>query len=230
MILHDSTSHIYERPRGFLVLEGVNGAGKSTVKRHIESFLVDLGQPFASTREPGGTRLGVELRKILLEHSADAPSLMTELLLFGADRAHHVASHIVPALETGHIVLSDRYYYSTEAFQGFGRGLDRAAVQAVNKLAVGDILPDLVLLLDVDAKTGLERSKRRNDDKDAFEQEEIAFHDRVRQGYLTIAAECAEPVLVIDASQPQSVVVETAMGAVKDWWDALEHAVRSMPG
>jgi len=203
----------FSRPRGFLVLDGVNGAGKTTLMKRIVRHLQERSFPVLSTREPGATALGAELRRILLASKPGTVAPLSEVFLFAADRHNHVKQLIEPALKQGHVVLSDRYYYSTTAFQGYGRELDLNIVQAINDVAIAGCLPDFLLLLDLEPEEGLRRAGLRLDsqDKDGFEQEGLEFHHRLRRGFLEIAKNCAEPVVVLDASLSQDQIwMETA--------------------
>lgn len=210
----------FQLPQGFVVLEGPNGAGKSTLLRGLAAYAESLGIEPRTTFEPGDTELGAEIRKILL--SGQARSAEAELFLFAADRAQHVSSVIRPTMEAKQLVLSDRYLYSTEAFQGFGRGISRAMLQTVNKIAVSGTLPDLVFLLDLEPELGLQRARSRaSADDDSFEDEEIAFHDRLRKGFLELAESRPEPFVVLDAAQSEDRVLEDAAKIFRNYLDAL---------
>lgn len=190
----------FTAPQGFLVLEGVNGAGKTTLQSRIIDHLSAAGRKTVRTREPGSTRLGEQIRGILLS-GAERPCPRSELLLFAADRAEHVEKTIRPALAAGSFVISDRYLYSTTAFQGYGRELDLGMVDTINRTAIDGLEPDFVILLDLDAAEGLRRSAKRGDAaEDAFEAEALAFHERLRRGFLKIAAESKTPFIVLDAT------------------------------
>lgn len=209
----------FPTPRGFIVLDGVNGAGKSTLQKRLAAYLESQHFRVLCTYEPGDSALGRGLRTLLLEQRVEPIHPEAEMFLFSADRRQHVARVIEPALQAGTIVLSDRYYYSTAAFQGYGRGLDLNKVAQVNALAISGCIPDLVLLLDLDPREGLRRTGRRSisgeqPGKDTFEDEEIAFHDRLRQGFLEIAENAKEPFLVLDAKQGPEVVFTQALGVV----------------
>ena len=202
-----SPSELPRIPR-FVVLEGVNGAGKSTLQRRLQAELVRSGLEVTMTHEPGATPIGKEIRSLLLGDRAPHRDPLTELLLFTADRAEHVRSVIRPALARGAHVLCDRYFYSTIAFQGYGRGLDRAVIQQLTNIAVGETLPDLVILLNLDPASGLRRTRGRVD-SDAFEREELAFHERLHAGFLTLADDRPERFLVVDAMQSADAVFES---------------------
>jgi dTMP kinase len=187
----------------FITFEGIDGSGKSTQLRMLASELRLRGHEVVSTREPGGTPLGTQLRVALLE-SQEQIDPLAELLLYAADRAQHVRALVRPALEMGHIVLSDRYADATVAYQGAGRGFPPELVREVVELATGGLQPDLTLIFDLTASESSQRAKRRErkgKDRDRIDSEDIPFHARVRDAYLQIAA--AEParVRVVDASR-----------------------------
>ncbi len=220
----DTKSLSFENPSGFIVLEGVNGGGKSTLQKRLAEHAGKLGHPVLCTREPGGTALGMQLRALVQEGRAGKITGRAELLLFSADRAEHVEQVIRPAIAAGTIVLCDRYFYSTTAFQGYGRGLNLELVRRVNEAAVGGCLPDLVLLLDIDPAAGLARNKKTGESLlcDTFELEDLEFHRRIREGFLSIAEESLTPFVVIDASRsPEDVfeesriILERFLGSLK---------------
>lgn len=178
----------------FITFEGGEGCGKSTQARALQRRLLSLGLPAILTHEPGGTPLGNDLRRWLKGEGEIDP--LTELLLFNASRAHLVSQVIRPALDGGSIVICDRFFHSTVAYQGYGRGLDLGLIETVNNIATQGLRPDLIVLLDIAAEQGLKRKNLR----DRFEREEIAFHQRVRQGYLGMAKKDPQRWLVIDGS------------------------------
>jgi dTMP kinase len=191
-------------PKGFLVLDGVNGAGKTTLLKKILQHLADNNKTVKATREPGATELGVNLRRLLLENPHEQPCSLAEMFLFAADRAEHVNKLIRPAINRGELVVSDRYYYSTVAFQGYGRKLDLEMTYSINQIAIDGMLPDLVLLLDLDPAEGLKRTTtRRTEDcgKDSFEREALEFHRAIREGFLEIARTAPEQFYLVDASK-----------------------------
>lgn len=196
------TYRLSNRTAPFVVFEGINGCGKTTLYRSISARVRQARYPVCDTREPGGTPLGVELRKLLLEWTGEKKSDRAELLLFAADRAEHVDKVIRPALAEGKWVLCDRFLYSTVTFQGHGRGIRRDWIDRANELAVQDTYPDLVVLLDLDPAEALERvAARTGNGKDAFEDEELSFHARIRDGFLECADVSAVPFLVLDATK-----------------------------
>ena len=209
----DSSSINVSNPNGFIVLEGVNGAGKTTLQKALERHCRSKGREVVTTREPGGTPFGKQIRSLLLEEQEYKLTHKSELYLFAADRAHHVETLIRPALESNCIVLCDRYFYSTLAFQGYGRGIDLKLISDLNEQAVSHLFPDLVILLDLDPEDGLERN-RGDAEQDSFEQEQIDFHKRIRDGFLKIAKTRKEPFFIIDAKLPAEAVAEEAIKAL----------------
>ncbi len=185
----------------WITFEGGDGSGKTTQAALLEEWLQARGRTVVRTREPGGTEVGVLIRDIVLHHRGDiAPR--AEALLYAADRAHHVASHVRPALERGEVVIQDRYLDSSVAYQGAGRVLDAREVRDLSLWATGGALPDLTVLLDLDPAAA--RARLDADDKpfDRLEAEKAEFHERVRAAYLELAA--AEPArfVVLDATLP----------------------------
>lgn len=189
----------------FVTLEGTEGVGKSTNIACIERWLSSRGIDFISTREPGGTELGEELRTLLLRHRSQSVDVMTELLLMFAARAQHLSEKILPALTKGTWVLCDRFTDATFAYQGSGRGIDTRLIQTLADLVQGELQPDLTLVLDIDPAVGLARVQQRGE-RDRFEAEETAFFTRVRQGYYQQIASQPERFRVIDASQNEQRV------------------------
>lgn len=189
----------------FVTLEGTEGVGKSTNIACIERWLSSRGIDFISTREPGGTELGEELRTLLLSHRSQSVDVMTELLLMFAARAQHLSEKILPALAKGTWVLCDRFTDATFAYQGSGRGIDTRLIQTLADLVQGELQPDLTLVLDIDPEVGLARVQARGE-RDRFEAEEIAFFTRVRQGYYRQIASQPERFRVIDAAQNEQRV------------------------
>ncbi|MFC0360085.1 dTMP kinase [Kytococcus schroeteri] len=199
-------------PAGVLVvLEGGDGAGKSTqIARLVEHLgAAHPAREVVVTREPGGTPLGARIRELLLHGDHVAPR--AEALLFAADRAHHVASLVRPALERGAVVVGDRYVDSSVAYQGAGRALDATEVASISRWATEGLVPHLTVLLDVDPQEG---RRRRGGRDDRLEAESAAFHARVREHFLALAAAAPERYLVLDAARPAADLAAEVAGAV----------------
>ena len=182
----------------FITLEGGDGSGKSTQIRHLIGFLEEQGRTVVESREPGGTDLGLELREIVL-HRRGHIAPRAEALLYAADRAHNIATKVRPALEAGSIVVQDRYIDSSVAYQGAGRVLDAEEVRGISVWATEGLTPDLTILLDLDPAIG--RARIAGGKYDRLEEEKGEFHDRVRAGYLALAAAEPQRFLVLDATR-----------------------------
>jgi dTMP kinase len=185
----------------FITLEGGDGSGKTTQAELLRAWLATEGRVVVRTREPGGTEVGVEVREIVLHHRGDITP-RAEALLYAADRAHHVATIVRPALERGEVVIQDRYVDSSVAYQGVGRVLDPDAVRALSEWATEGLSPDLTILLDLDADAARGRLDEARTRYDRLEAEASEFHDRVRDAYLAIADREPDRFLVVDASRP----------------------------
>jgi dTMP kinase len=194
----------------FITLEGGEGSGKSTLAGALASRLKQRGHGVCLTREPGGTELGLAVKRLL--EGERAPTPLAELLLFAADRAQHVHKVIAPALVAGKIVVCDRFADSTLAYQGIGRGLDVALIRRLNEEATGGLKPDLTLLLDLSQEAGLTREGAQ---LDVTGREPVEFHQRVREGFLALAGEEPERFVVIDAALTPEDVTKQAMAAVE---------------
>ena len=197
----------------FITVEGIEGSGKSTVMPVAFGLIARAGHEVVMTREPGGTELGEEVRRLLLGHRAQAMSADTELLLMFAARAEHLARVVRPALDGGRWVLCDRFTDATYAYQGGGRGLPYARIAALEQWVQGGLAPDLTLLLDVPVAIGLARAAKRGA-PDRFETEDLTFHERVRAAYLELARADPERFRVIDASRPPAEVQAALAGAL----------------
>jgi dTMP kinase len=190
----------------FITFEGGEGSGKSYQARALYRRLTDLAIPVRLTREPGGTPFGERLGRWLKRAGDTEIAPLTELMLFNACRAQSVAEVIKPALASGKVVISDRYADSTTVYQGYGRGLDLAMVRVVNKAATQGLKPDLTILLDIAAEEGLARKLAGK--RDRFEREALAFHRKIRQGYLKLAEAEPKRWLVIDGAQPKKKIAD----------------------
>nr|WP_290668390.1 dTMP kinase [Ardenticatena sp.] len=202
----------------FITFEGPEGAGKTTVIRAVAEHLRQQGYDVVRTREPGGTPIGDHIRAILLAPDNDTMHPETELLLFSAARAQHVRERILPALDRGAIVLCDRFADSTLAYQGYGRGLALDALYTITEFATGGLTPDLTILLDIDPAEGLARRRAahaQGAEWNRIDNDEIALHQRVREGYLHLAAAHPERWVVIDASAPIEDVVAHVLAAIE---------------
>jgi dTMP kinase len=184
----------------FISIEGIDGVGKSTQADLLEAFLREQGKTVVRTLEPGGTELGQEIRHLLLHRKGDvAPR--AEALLYAADRAHHVATKVRPALARGEVVITDRYLDSSVAYQGAGRVLNQSEVREISMFAVENLLPDLTILLDLDAAASMARRAKTGTEPDRLEREKVEFFEAVRAGYLKLAADEPERFIVIPATQ-----------------------------
>ncbi len=191
----------------FITLEGIEGSGKTSQMGRLQQFLEDRGVECVSTRQPGGTRIGENIRTILLDPSNSALVPSAELLLYMADRAQHIFELIKPSLAAGKTVLCDRYFDATLVYQGFARELNLELIRQLHKLLFDDLKPDITLLLDLSPQTGLERAweqlntGQRAGHESRFEAETIAFHEKVRAGYLELARLEPDRIQIIDAAQ-----------------------------
>ncbi|MDB9444978.1 dTMP kinase [Anabaena sp. CS-542/02] len=190
-----------------IIFEGVEGCGKTSQMQLCAQWLESLGIPVLMTREPGGTELGLHLRGILLNNPENIPiSQVTELLLYAADRSQHVAQELKPHLAAGKYILCDRYTHSTTAYQGYGRGLNINLINQLNHIATEGLESDLTIWLDVDVEVGLARKQAAVGGLDRIEQETIAFHRRVQQGYADLAALYPSEIVRVDGSlTPEAV-------------------------
>jgi dTMP kinase len=212
----------------FITFEGPEGSGKSTHIKLLKAFLETRGIEVVMTREPGGTPLGEEIRKILQHDHSEAPVPCAEVLLFLASRAQHVERLIRPALAEGKWVLCDRFDDSTLAYQGYGRGFAMEGLRAVNAFAISGLRPDLTVLLDVSPKTSRERLAVRHaataTAPDRIEREAAAFHERVRNGFLLLAAEEPDRMEVISAERDCEAVAADVRRAVENkLFRTIEH-------
>jgi dTMP kinase len=205
-------------PGFFVSFEGIEGCGKSTQVKLLAEALRAEGHEVVVTREPGGTSIGQTLRRILLEPLATPLAPGAEVLLMLADRAQHVQDVIAPGLRANKIVISDRFVDSTTAYQGYGRGMDLDLLARLNTFACGGYIPKLTLLLDVPVAEGLRRAQQRRGGTvaDHFEAESVAFHERVRTGFLEVARIEPQRVYVIDTTRPVDIVQQEILVVVQE--------------
>ena len=197
----------------FIAFEGGEGAGKSTQTTLLADWLAASGRAVCVTHEPGDTAVGQQLREILLGHETGELAPRTEALLYAADRAEHVARVVRPALERGETVITDRYIDSSLAYQGAGRSLSVSEIEQLSAWATGSLLPDLTVVLDIDPAIGLRRFKTP---ADRLEAEPLAFHQRVREQFLALAAREPGRYLVVDAAKPAPEIHALACSRVKE--------------
>jgi dTMP kinase len=202
----------------FITFEGIEGSGKSTQIALLCDHLTQSGHTVTLTREPGGTPVGDRIRSILLDPANRALDPAAELLLYAASRAQHIREVILPALEAGRIVLCDRFSDATLAYQGHGRGLSLSMIGELDRIVTAELRPHLTILIDIDARTGLRRARGRNAERGLaaearFENEDIAFHTRVRDGYLLLAGREPERIRLVQGDLPP---------------DEVHHAVREI--
>ncbi len=190
----------------FITFEGGEGCGKRVQAKALYDRLTQAAIPVILTHEPGGTTLGDEISHWLKWNEELDISPLTELLLFNASRSQLIYELIKPNLEKGKVVICDRYADSTVAYQGYGRGLDLEVIRTINNTATNGLLPILTVLLDLPAEKGFAR--KQADRQDRFEQEDIAFHKKIHQGYLELAASGPQRWLIIDAGQPKEKIAE----------------------
>jgi len=208
----------------FITFEGVEGCGKTTQIRRLAEALRQKGQSVTLTREPGGCPISDKIRHILLDAENSAMTPLAELLLYAAARAQHIAEVIAPALDSGAVVLCDRFTDATVAYQGYGRALDLQRIMQLNSMVASEYKPDLTILLDCPAEIGLKRALARIERSSAedatalreerFEKESIEFHKRVREGYLSLAARESDRFVVIDGGGGIADTAYTILKAV----------------
>ena len=208
----------------FITFEGIEGSGKSTVASLIAKRFEDAGYTSFLTREPGGTRLSEDIREILLDPERTDMCEKTELLLYLASRAQLVTEVIKPALSEGKIVLCDRYFDATMAYQGWARGVGEELISQLNRVTVGNVIPDITFLLDLSVEEGFRRGPKHREEtgtrvRDRLERETVEFHEKVREGYLRIADREKERVIIIDASKELDSVLSAISQIIIDRFD-----------
>jgi dTMP kinase len=200
----------------FITFEGGEGSGKSSQINRLSSWMTMLGEPLVTTREPGGTEGAENIRDLLVTGDEDRWDEITENLLFMAARRDHIVKLIRPSLNAGRNVVSDRFVDSTYVYQGKAQGVDMETLKRLYNLIAGDLMPDITILLDVDPKTGLQRTTLRQGELDLretrFEGYDLSFHRRIRQGYLDLAKEFRDRYIIIDANQ-----------TIGDVWANIQH-------
>lgn len=197
-----------------IVIDGSNGAGKTTVMKAIEQHLSNKGADFLITREPGGTPLAEEIRGLLLSKRDEKVDETAELLLFAAARAQHVNTKIKPAIAASKIVLTDRFHSATTSFQGYGRGLSLSLIRQLRDVALGEFREDMNIILDLCPEEGAKRIRSRGGAPDRFDDDKMEFLHKARNGYLQQAKDEPERYAVIDASQPVEKVITDVIAVV----------------
>lgn len=206
----------------FVTLEGIEGCGKTTQAARLKLYLEERNIPVLATREPGGTAIGEKIRKMLIDPENKDLLPLTEVLLFSAARHQHVMEVIRPALERGFVVISDRFYDATFAYQGLGRGLENATLKTLTRLATGGLKPDLTVILDLDPQEGLKRLLKSRPFADRIEKETMEFFLRVREGYLAIASREKKRCRVFDATAEEEPLHRKIAGVVMSRWSRLK--------
>jgi dTMP kinase len=200
--------------KGFISFEGIEGSGKSTQLKLLAGYLRSKGHKVLETAEPGGTKIGHEIRQLLL-NPQNAMDPLAELLLYYASRAQHIREVIYPAILQDTIVITDRFTDSTVAYQGYARGIDLTVINTLNEIVASEMKPFLTIMLDVDVEEGLRRN-RRAQKMDRFELETVEFHKRVQQGFHQIAKQEPDRVFVVDASRSKKEVAGEISGIVEN--------------
>jgi dTMP kinase len=208
----------------FITLEGPDGSGKTTQITLLREWLVQLGADVLGTREPGGTEIGEQIRRVLHDVANTAMVPNTEILLYSASRAQLVGEVIRPALARGKLVLCDRYAESTMAYQGWGHGLDVDVLHSITRFATGGLRPDLIIYLDIDVEVGLKRKRYAHEaglaELNRMDRKELAFHERVRDGYLAMATQDPGRWLVVNADRPIQEVHAEIRDRVELLWNS----------
>lgn len=206
----------------FITFEGIEGSGKTTQLIHTIQLLEERGISCVMTREPGDTRIGKKIRQILLDPENIDLAPQAELFLYAADRAQHIQERVLPALQSGKTVICDRFYDATTVYQGYARGIDLELIDTIHAQVLGSLRPDITILFDLDPRIGLKRAWKeidkggRSGAETRFEHEALAFHDKVRSGYLELAKKEPDRIKIIDASLSESEVRKQIVGILTD--------------
>lgn len=202
----------------FITFEGGEGSGKTTVIQTVAEQLTKQGYKVLVTREPGGIPIAEKIRGVILDKAHTEMDSRTEALLYAAARRQHLVEKVSPALDTGHIVLCDRFIDSSLAYQGIARGLGIEEVWAINQFAIGEFMPELTLYLDVSPEVGLERiALNRANEVNRLDLEKKSFHEKVRMGYLLLAERFNERIVTINAEQSKKVVLEHSLAVIHEY-------------
>lgn len=200
----------------FITSEGPEGAGKTTVMNLLGEQLIQEGYDVVMTREPGGIMISEKIRNIILDNKHTMMESRTEALLYAAARRQHLVEKVKPALEVGKIVICDRFIDSSLAYQGFARGIGVEEILAINKFAIGDTMPNKTILFDIEPSVGLARiNAHENREKNRLDVESLTFHEKVREGYLSLVDQYPERIDVIDASRSVDEVLKDVYQIVK---------------
>ncbi len=199
----------------FITFEGIEGAGKSTQAKKLYEFLKSKDHKVLLTREPGGTKTGKKIREILLTPTDEIFPPFAELFLYEADRSFHIENVIKPNINSGFIVICDRFIDSTLAYQGYARGLDIKIVKQLNNLATGGLKPDITFLIDIPVEEGLKRIKEKRG-FDRIEQEDLEFHKRLREGFLHIAKEEKDRVVILNGLKSEKQIFNQILKVLKE--------------
>lgn len=195
----------------FITFEGIDGCGKSTQLKAVAQYLENKHIPHIVTREPGGTPLAEKIRELLLNPAHTTMAWKTELLLYAAARAQHLQEKIIPALHQGLIILCDRYYDATLAYQGYGRGLDTHMIIDLHRITTSDLNPQLTFIFDLPVTIATTRMVTRNNKKDRMENEASSFQERVREGYIAIARQHTQRCHLIDATPAPAIITKNIL-------------------
>ena len=199
----------------FITFEGPDGSGKTTVSKAVSERLQKMGYPVRYTREPGGSAIAESIRDIILDPKNTAMDARCEALLYAASRRQHLTEIILPCMEAGTHVICDRFVDSSIAYQGYARGIGAEEVLSINRFAIDNVMPEKTIFLDLPSELGLQRIHSNHRTADRMDQESIAFHNAVYQGYQKVLEKDRDRMIVIDASQPVENVIEQAFQAVK---------------